>query len=164
MQNARNRLVSYENGDHREHNGAGESGQVTKLPRAKGEPWIPCMASRITIRERRKEQRPSVGTHVQPVRDQRDGPEQQAAGDLRDHHEATQPDHRPRFALAALMVGRQKDVTVIELRHGAPDRLLEVGVHHVHQLIGSACATAAPAIDISQMGAHMILHDFCHQA
>jgi len=84
MHNPCDGLIADQNGDHREHDRAREAGQVTELASPKSKPRV---------------------LRVTAVRDEGNGPESQAAGDLRRHHEAAEPDHRPGLSLATLMIG-----------------------------------------------------------
>ncbi len=50
--------------------------------------------------------------HVQPVGNERDRAEQEAADDLGNHHDGAERDHHPGAALVALMAFAEKDVRV----------------------------------------------------
>jgi hypothetical protein len=116
---ARDRLVTDEDRDHRQHDGAGEAGEVAELAGAEGEARVVGMAPRIAVGERREQERAGMGRHVQAVGDQRDRAEQQAADDLGDHHDGAQHDHRPGAALVLVMAFAEEDVAVAGCGHGA---------------------------------------------
>ena len=116
---ARHRLVADQEGDHRQHNRAGEAGQVPQLARAEAEPRVVRVAAREGVGERGEKQRAGVRRHVQAVGDQSDRAEQQPAGDLNQHHGPAKPDHDPGAALVASVTFAEKDVVMVKAeRHG----------------------------------------------
>ncbi len=112
LEQACDRLVTNEDGDHREDNGTREARQVAELPRAEAEAGVSGVLSGVAVGQRGEQQGAGVGAHVQSVRDQGDRTEKQAAHDFSSHHDATQNDHGPRSSFASRVVGRQEDVTV----------------------------------------------------
>ena len=54
----------------------------------------------VGVSERRQKKRARVRAHVHTVGDKGDRAKHQAADNLRDHHDAAEPDDRPRPALA----------------------------------------------------------------
>ena len=103
--------------DHREDDRAGEAGEVAELARSEGEIRIVRVLTGVSIGERREQERAGVRAHMQPVGDERDGAEQQAADDFRDHHGAAEPDDRPCLALAFFVSLAEKHMSV-ESRKG----------------------------------------------
>ena len=112
--------------DHREDDRAGEAGEVAELARAEGEIGIVGVLAGVGVGERREQKRARVRAHMQPVGDERDGAEQQAADDFRDHHGAAEPDHRPCLALAVFVSLAKKHMPV-ESRKGVA--LVHRGLH-----------------------------------
>ena len=82
------------------------------LPVPKREALVVGVVAGVAIGQRGEQQRAGMGRHVQPVGDQRDRAEHQAAGDLGDHHEAAQRDHHPGAALVLLVAFAEKNVVV----------------------------------------------------
>ena len=109
---AADQLVGDQRRDHRQHDRAGEAGEIAELARAESEARIVGAAARQRVGERGEQQRAGVGAHVEAVGDERDRAEHRAAGDLDDHHRAGQRDHRPDVALALSVRGAEKDVAV----------------------------------------------------
>ena len=62
------------------------------------------------VRERRDRKRRSMGRHVPPVGDERDGPEEGAADDLGDHGHGREGDDEPGTALVPLVPLAEEDV------------------------------------------------------
>src|ERR1700686_5502174 len=112
LQQARDRLIAYEQGDHRQDDGAGETSQIAKLSGAKAETSVIGMLACVAIRQRRKQQCTCMRAHVQTVGHQRDRSEQEPADDLGHHHHAAQYDDCPSAAFTALVVGSQKDMAM----------------------------------------------------
>ena len=107
---AGHRLVTDQECDHGQHNGAGKAGEIAEFAGAEGKARIRRMAPRVRVGKRRQEQGAGMSTHVQSVRHQRDRTKQEAAYNLGDHHCPAQPDHSPGFALTLCMRFAQKDV------------------------------------------------------
>jgi hypothetical protein len=118
-ENARDRLVADQERDHREDDGAGEPGKVAKFAGAERKTPIVGMPAGIAVGECREQQRPRMRAHMQPVRHQRDRPEQPAADNLGDHHRAAERNHRPCLALALFVSDAEKAVPMQERRCGA---------------------------------------------
>ena len=68
--------------------------------------------ARVTVSERREQQRARMRRHMQAVGNERDRAEKQAADDLRDHHDAAERDHHPGAAFVALVALAEKDVAM----------------------------------------------------
>ena len=99
--------------------------QVPELAGSEGEPVVSGVPPGIAISQRRKQQRPGVRTHVHTVRDQSDRPEEEAADDLGDHHQSTENNDGPSFALATLLIGGEENVAV-EVEVGVGSRSAHV--------------------------------------
>ena len=106
------RLVADQERNHRQDDRAGEAGEITQLSGSESEAGVVGVAARIGIGQRGEQQGAGVCAHVQAIGDQRNRSEKQPADDLRDHHGAAEPDHRPGLAFAGLVLLAQKDVTV----------------------------------------------------
>ncbi len=111
-QETRHRLVAYQQRDHRENDGARESGEVAELARAECEARVVRVAARERVGERGQQERAGMGAHVQSVGDQRDRAEQPAADDLDRHHRGAEPDDRPGPALARLVTLAEEHMAV----------------------------------------------------
>jgi hypothetical protein len=109
---ARNRFVADQQGNHRQNDGAAVAGQIAELAGAEGEIAIIGVFAGIGIGQRGQQQRAGMGRHVQSVGDQSQRAEQRAADDFGDHHDAAKHDHRPGSAFGSLVVRAQKDVIV----------------------------------------------------
>jgi hypothetical protein len=83
---SQNRLIADESGDHREHDGAGEAGQIAELSGSEYETRVMCMPPRVGIGQRRDQHRACMRRHVQTIGDQRQRTVQSAAHDLDQHH------------------------------------------------------------------------------
>ena len=128
------RLPADQQRDHRQHDGAGESGEVAQLAGAEGEARIGGVPPGVAVGQRREQQRAGMRAHVQAVGDQRDRAEQQAAGDLQRHHRAAQPDHRPGALLGVFMALAEEDVAVGQCAD-LMAASLEVGANDFEQLL-----------------------------
>jgi hypothetical protein len=113
------RLVTDQQGNHGEDNCTRESGEVAELARAKRETGIVSVLAGVGVGQRRQQQRASMRAHMQAICNERNRPEQQAADNFRDHHGPTEPDHRPRLALAFFMPLAEKHMAVTERRRAA---------------------------------------------
>src|ERR1700728_2037365 len=100
---ARDGLVGNQQRDHGQYDGAGESGEIAELAGAEGKALVIDMVARVAVGQGGQQQRAGMGRHVQPVGNESDRAEQQAAGDLGDHHETAQRDHHPGAALVLLV-------------------------------------------------------------
>jgi hypothetical protein len=116
---ADHRLVADQYGDHREHDGTGEAGEIAELAGAEAKTLVVGMPTRVAIGQRGQEQRTRMRRHVQPVGDECDRAEQQAANDLRHHHGRAKRNHNPGAALVALVALAQEDVAVGVGKHVA---------------------------------------------
>jgi hypothetical protein len=65
-------LVGNQQRDHRQDNGAGESGEVAELAGSESETRIIHVPARVGIGERREQERSGMRAHVQPVGDEGD--------------------------------------------------------------------------------------------
>ena len=166
---AADRLIADQQRDHRQDDRAGEAGEVAELAGAEGEARIVGVPARVAVGQRRQQQGAGMGAHVQPVGDQGDRAEQQAADDLGDHHGAAEPDHRPGAALALLMALAEEDVACDRRRDGG---LAIVMARLISDRCGRRRAVArrlrlferaGMRFGIDEVGAHMVLDDFRHQ-
>ena len=96
-------LVADQDGDHRQHDRAGEPGQVAQLAGAEGEAGVGRVAAGEGVGQRRQQQRARVRAHVQAVRHQRDRSEHQAAAGLQHHHRRAERDDPPAPPLVGVM-------------------------------------------------------------
>src|SRR5580704_5661163 len=65
-------FVGDEQCDHRQHNGAGEAGEIAELAGAKREVWITGALAGISVSECREQERASMRAHMQTIGDQCD--------------------------------------------------------------------------------------------
>ena len=107
-------LVPDEERDHRQNDGAAEPGKVAELAGDEGETQVLGVVAGIAVGQRRQQQRAGVRGHMQAVSYERERAEQTAADDLRCHHDAAQPDNRPRLARVAVMPCAEKNVIVLK--------------------------------------------------
>jgi hypothetical protein len=108
------RLIPDQECNHRQNDGAAEPGEVAELAGAEGKARVLGVVPGIAVGQRRQQQRARMRRHVQAVGDQREGAEQTATDDLRCHHDAAQPDHRPRPAGITVMPRAEENVFVLE--------------------------------------------------
>ena len=102
-----------------------KSGEIAELARAERETWIVSVLARVGVRECRQQQRASMCAHVQPVGDERNRAEQQAADNFCNHHCAAEPNDRPSLALAFFVPFAEEHMAVRRHRavcavHGRP--------------------------------------------
>ena len=151
-----------------------KAGQIAELAGAELKRSSSAMPARVAVSERREQQRARMRRHVQPVRDQRDRTEQQAAGDLSEHHGRAQRDHHPGAAFVALVACAEKDMRVKiardAVRHNPvlrycrrARRSLEIGLDRLDQLFGAA-AFIRIARRIDDMKPDVVLDHLGHQA
>ena len=121
-------LVTDQQRDHRQDDGAGESREIAELAGPEREARIVGVLAGVGVGERREQQRTRMRAHMHAVGHQRDRAEQQAADNLGDHHGAAEPDHRPCPALAVFVARAEKHVG---MRSGAAgtDGLAHGGAH-----------------------------------
>lgn len=106
------RFIADQDCDHRQDDRAGETCQVAELAGSEAEPLVIGVLAGIGVGQCREQQRAGMGTHVQPISDQRDRAEDEAADDLGDHHCTAQPDDDPGLALTLLMGSAEEDMRV----------------------------------------------------
>ncbi len=109
---ARDGFIADQHGDHGQDDGAGEAGEIAELAGAEGEARVGGMPARIGVGKCGKQQRAGMRAHMQPVGDERDRTEQEAADDLGHHHGRAEPDHRPGLALALAVLLAQEHMAV----------------------------------------------------
>ena len=174
---ARHRLVADQQRDHRQHDRAGEPGEVAELASPEREAGIVRVLAGVAVGQGRQQQGAGMGAHVHPVRDQCDGAEQQAAHDLQHHHGAAERDDPPGPALRLLVPVAEEDVAVpgidprrVEGRGGLRDAvhaglLLQVGADDVEQLLGRLhVERPGMRVRVHQVRADVVLDHFGHQA
>ena len=79
-------LIADQDCDHCQHDRAGEARQVAQLAGAEAEPGVLGVFAGVAVSQGRQQQRTGMGAHVQPVRDQGNRAESEAAHDLQQHH------------------------------------------------------------------------------
>ena len=98
--------------DQRQHDGAGEGGEIAKFAGAESEIRVGCLPTRKEIGQRGNAQRRGMGRHVPAVGEQRHRAEQRSRHDLADHHDRGQRDHEPGAALVARMFWTEEQMVV----------------------------------------------------
>ncbi len=114
-QEARNRLIADQQGDHRQHDSAAEARQIAQLAGTEYEPAVADVTPRIGVGQGRYQHGPGVSRHVQAIGHQRQRTEQPAADDLNHHHHAAQSNDTPGLALV-LFVARAQEGVVMPIR------------------------------------------------
>jgi hypothetical protein len=118
VEEAHDGLVADQQRDHGQHDGAAEAGEIAELAGAEGEAGVMGVAAGEAISEGGQQQCTGMGAHMQPVGDQGDGPEQEAADDFCQHHAGAEGDHPPGTALGLIMVLAEEHMRVSAGRDG----------------------------------------------
>jgi hypothetical protein len=118
-------LVADDQGDYRKDDGARVSGKIAKLSGAENKAGIVGVPPRISISQRRDQERQSVGRHMKPVGDHGERSIEGSAGDFRHHHDQCERDRRPCPALVRRMADAKEDVAMAAARRRS-------GVLNVH--------------------------------
>jgi hypothetical protein len=93
--------------DHRQHDRAGERGQLAELAGTEREAPVMRVPPREQIRRCRDADGERMRRHVPAVGEQRHGSEDRASRDLDDHHRDGEADDQPGSALVARMPARR---------------------------------------------------------
>jgi len=104
-------LVEDDRGDHGEYDGAGEGDEIADLAGAEAEALLRRVTARVGIGGGCCPKHGDMPSHVQTVRQQRDGTERRAGNNLRGHHERGQ--HHHDACAARIPVVRGSEITMI---------------------------------------------------
>ena len=125
IEQATDGLVTNQQRDHRQDDGAGKSGEIAEFSRAECKSRVAGVSARVGIGEGCEQQCARMRAHMKPIGDQRDRSEQPAADNLGNHHDSAEPDHRPGPALALVMVLAEEHVAMecritcaVDVAHG----------------------------------------------
>ena len=161
-----NRLIGDQQRDDRQDQRAGEPREIAELARPEGETGIASVAASVGISQGRQQQRAGMGAHVDAIGDERHRAEHPAADDFQHHHRGAEPDHRPGFLLARIMVLAEEDV-VVKAIGGTIAHFrasFQIGPHDIEQLPrGVPVERAGMFLVINKMCQDVVLDHLGHQ-